>query len=362
MNRILIVDDESLIRSSLTKVIEGISDIHLVSGTASHGEDALEWLEEHYADMCITDVRMPKMDGLALIERINELYPWMSCIVVSSYDEFSYVQQSLKLGAVDYVLKPVNRQTLGEAINRSYGKITDSRADFVSRLLLKKLPHHMDMLERWVEQIRTVQYATMPLLVVDTLDLLEGWIGDDFYYLNLLSMAWLELVNEELRKEKLEIVLEEGKDLGLGERTIARSKLRSYFRLCAVRRLEEGANRLFEASREAKDQPTRKVVEDVKAYIEEHYADKITLQELADIAMVSRNYVAILFKKVTGNTIWNYLVSVRMIRAREMLLNTQKKVYEIASDVGYDNSVHFSQLFKEHYGLSPAEYKKRMEA
>jgi two-component system response regulator YesN len=362
MNRILIVDDERLIRSSLQKVIESHSDIHVVAGVAVDGVDALQWLDSYYADMCITDVRMPKMDGLELIRTINEKHPWISCIVVSSYDDFNYIKESLQLGAVDYVLKPVDRNTLHTAINRSYEKINRSRYDYASRLMLKKLPHHRDMLDRWIEQVRTVQYDTMPLMVVDTLDMLESWTGDEFYYLNWLSMAWLGLVSEELTKENLAITLEEGKDLGLGEHTIPIDKLRSYFRLCAVRRLEEGANRLFDVSRAAKDQPYRKATDDVKSYINEHYAEKITLQEVADVAVVSRNYVAILFKKSTGTTIWSYLVSVRMQKARELLLNTPMKVYEIANEVGYENSVHFSQLFKEHFGLTPAEYKKRMES
>src|SRR5690606_34743242 len=133
-------------------------------------------------------------------------------------------------------------------------------------------------------------------------------------------------------------------------------KRRSYYRLCAVRRLEEGAQLLFHTSRELQDNPSRKVIEDVKAYIEAHYNRKLTLQELADVADVSRNYIATLFRKTTGETIWNYLVTIRMRKARELLLGTTMKVYEIASSVGYENSVHFSQLFKEHYGLSPAEY------
>ncbi|MBW5444814.1 response regulator [Cohnella sp. CFH 77786] len=362
MNRILIVDDEPLIRSSLSKVIEDLSDIHLVSGTVSNGEEAMDWLGQYYADMCITDVRMPKMDGLELIRRINLQYPWVTCIVVSSYDDFGYVQQSLKLGAADYVLKPVSREALHEAILRTHGKSSESRFDYASRLMLKRLPHHMDMLERWVRQIRTAQYETLPLLVVDTLEMLESWIGGQYHYLSMLAMEWLGLVKEELSKEKLEIELEEGIDSGLGDVTIPHEKLRSYYRLCAVRRLEEGAGRLCETRAAAGDQPTRKAVEAVKRYIDRHYAEKITLQELADEAMVSRNYIAILFKKATGHTIWNYLVSIRMSKARELLLQTHKKVYEIAGDVGYDNSVHFSQLFKEHFGLAPAEYKKRMES
>ena len=363
MNRILIVDDERLIRSSLNKIVEQIGDNNVVAGLAEDGDSALEWLSRHYADLCITDVRMPKVNGLELLKAINERYPWMHAIIVSSYDDFSYIQQSLQLGAVDYVLKPVDRELLRQAINRSRDKMKRSRYDFAHGLTLKKLSHHRDMLLRWIEQVKTVQSEAMPILVVDTLEMLERWVGDDVYHLNMLAMVWLEVVNEELSKEKLDVALEEGEDVGLGEAAIPVERLRSYFRLCAVRRLEEGAIRLFEGSKAAaaRDQPGRRATEEVKKYINAHYDKKITLQELADAAWVSRNYVAILFKKATGMTIWNYLVMIRMQKARDMLLGTPLKVYEIASRVGYDNSVHFSQLFKETYGLAPAEYKKRME-
>lgn len=361
MNRILIVDDERLIRSSLNKIIDQIEGGNVVSGLAEDGDSALAWLSRHYADLCVTDVRMPKVNGLELIKSINERYPWMYCIVVSSYDDFSYIQQSLQLGAVDYVLKPVDRELLRQAINRSRDKIRRSRYDHAHSLILKKLPHHRDLLIRWIEQVKTVRSDTMPMMVVDTLETLESWVGADVYHLNLLAMVWLEVVNEELKKEKLDVVLDEGDDIALGEAVLPIERMRSYFRLCAVRRLEEGANLLLDGSKAVKDQPGRKATEDVKKYIDVHYASKITLQELADAAWVSRNYIAILFKKATGMTIWNYLVRVRMEKARELLLHSPLKVYEIANRVGYENSVHFSQLFKETYGLAPAEYKKRME-
>ncbi|MBO9598661.1 MAG: response regulator [Cohnella sp.] len=362
MNRILIVDDERLIRFSLNKVIDQIGDNNIVAGLAEDGENALAWLSRYYADLCITDVRMPKVNGLELLRTINERYPWMYCIVVSSYDDFSYIQQSMQLGAVDYVLKPVDRELLRQAINRSREKIARSRYDFAHALMLKRLPHHRGMLDKWIEQVKTVQSETLPIMVVDTLDMLESWVGRDVYHLNMLAMAWLEVVNEELKKEKLDVVFEEGEDIGLGEAAIPVERLRSYFRLCAVRRLEEGANLLLGGSKAAKDNPNRRVTEDVKKYIDDNYAKKLTLQELADAAWVSRNYIAILFKKTTGMTIWSYLVMVRMQKARDLLLHTPLKVYEIAGRVGYENSVHFSQLFKETYGLAPAEYKKRMES
>ena len=361
MIRVLVVDDEHLIRSSLTSKIEQFSEEIVVSGTAANGAKALDWLAEHYADLCVTDVKMPVMNGMELIRELNVRYPWMGTVVVSSYDEFEYARESMKLGAWDYIVKPVDQGQLNEALARSTEGLLEQRRSEAARLLIRHLPHQQEMLERWVRQIKTMQLETLPLLVVDTLDMLESWIDDRFYLLNPLSMAWLTLIVEELKKDKVTIELQEGKDLGLGETVIPIAKVRGYFRLCAIRRLEEGANRIFAITQATKDQPSRKAVEETKAYIREHYAEKLNLQELADRVAISRNYYAQMFKQETGTTIWNYLVQIRMQVARELLLDTDKKVYEIAHDVGYENSVHFSQLFKEHYGLTPAEFKKRME-
>lgn len=360
--RVVVVDDEHLIRSSLSNKISLYSDTTIVSGTAGNGVKALEWLETHYADWCITDVRMPVMDGLELIKQINERYPWMHCMVVSSYDDFSYAKESIQLGAHDYILKPIDQSMLNQALERMSRETHQARHNEAVDLLLRKLPHYRKVMDQWVEHLQTLQMENMPLLVVDTLDMLEEWTGETYYLLNPLAMAWLQMVGEELKKEKIEISLHEGKDLGLGEPTIPHHTLRRYFRLGAVRRLEEGVQRLFQSSKEAKDNPTRKAVDEVKAYIHENFAEKLSLQQMADQVCMSRNYFANVFKQETGTTIWSYLVTVRMQRARELLLQSNLRIYQIAAEVGYDNNVHFSQVFKEHYGLTPMEYKKRMES
>ena len=77
----------------------------------------------------------------------------------------------------------------------------------------------------------------------------------------------------------MEIELQEGKDLGLGEKMIDARKVRAIFPTCAVRRLEEGARRIFRGTKTAKDQPSRRAVEEVKAYMQSDYAEKLNLQD-----------------------------------------------------------------------------------
>ncbi len=360
MNRVLIVDDEHLIRSSLSKKVSQISPAIAVAAAAEDGQQALAWLEQYYADICITDVSMPIVNGLELIEAIRRCYPWMHCIVVSSYDDFNYVRESLQQGAIDYILKPIEQDVLAHALEKAVAAIRKERDDRASVLLLHRLAHHRGLLEQWVNKLRLGDLSGVPLLVVDTLELLESWADNRLELLHRLAFAWLQMVGEELSKDKVEIELEPDEDIGLGEALLPRDKIRFYFRLGAVRCLEDGAAVLYRACQAALGSPKNKAIEDAKAYIDRHYAAKLTLQEIAEQATMSRSYFANTFKQETGMTVWHYIANVRMNEARKLLLGTPMKVYEIAMEVGYDNAVYFTQLFRSHYGVTPAEYKKRM--
>lgn len=362
MIRVLLVDDSLLIRESLVQFVEEADDSTVVAGTAANGEKALAWLEDHYADLCITDIRMPVMDGLTLIERINKQHPWMMCLVISSYDDFEYAKMSIQLKALDYILKPVDTGLLTQALIAATERINQERSRDAAAMLLRKQHHYRSLMDRWVNQIRTLHTETLPLLIVDTLELLESWVGDKYYLLNALSNAWLQTLIEELMEDKLQLELEEGKDLGLGAKTLTVENIRSYFRLCAVRRLEEGSNRLMEGMRGARDMQTLRKIELIKNYIGEHFTKDINLQELADRVEMNKSYMCTLFKQETGITVWNYIVAQRMQKARSLLLETSSKVYEIANEVGYEDIPYFSQTFKKFYGLTPLDFKKRMKS
>jgi len=362
MLRVLVVDDAGIIRSSMAKSVERFDETVVVAGEANHGAEALQWLEHHYADICITDVKMPVMDGLQLIYELGIRYPWMVSFVVSSYDEFDYAKQSIELDAIDYILKPVKQSDLNRALQKTIDKLQSERRRQAYELFIKRLPHHRVLMDQWLEHIGTLRTETMPLLIVETLELLNEWVGDKYYLLNALSMCWLQTIVEELHATKLKIELNEGKDLSLGEKQIEKSRVLFYFRLCAIRRLEEGANLLLQSMNTAKGGQVSKLIDNVKSYIEEKYAEKLSIQELADRAWISRSHMSNLFKQQTGYTVNQYIVETRMRKARDLLLGTSMRSYEVARHVGYDDIIYFSQLFKKHYGLSPMEYKKRMES
>lgn len=99
----------------------------------------------------------------------------------------------------------------------------------------------------------------------------------------------------------------------------------------------------------------RQVVEFLTSYIHEHYAQELTLAELSDKVFISRNHLSIIFKNITGETFNNYLTRVRIEKARELLMERNMLVYEVAERVGYKNIPYFSTLFKKITGMNPTE-------
>ncbi len=102
-------------------------------------------------------------------------------------------------------------------------------------------------------------------------------------------------------------------------------------------------------------------IESIKKYIKENYKEDITIKQLAKMSSVSENYFSAMFKRETGKNYKTYLTDVRMEVAIELLMTTDMKAYEIGFEVGYNNPRRFVDTFKERYGISPSEYKKRLK-
>ena len=105
---IVIVDDEELIRKGLVKIISKSGMDISILGEAANGQEALEVVRRCMPDIVLTDVRMPKMDGIELIGHIELEFPGIKKIVLSGFDDFNYVRDTMRRGAMDYLLKPVD--------------------------------------------------------------------------------------------------------------------------------------------------------------------------------------------------------------------------------------------------------------
>lgn len=130
MLKVLIVDDEILIRVGVKSCLNWEEHGFEVVGLAEDGVKALNLVEKLAPDIILTDIKMPNMDGLELIEALRKDYPHIKVIVLSCYNEMEYVKRAMKLGAEDYLLKlSVQPETLLEILNRVKATIEQEREE-----------------------------------------------------------------------------------------------------------------------------------------------------------------------------------------------------------------------------------------
>ncbi|WP_248930540.1 response regulator [Paenibacillus hamazuiensis] len=168
MIQLMIVDDEERARAGIRTLIDwgkhGIS----IAAEARDGVEALELLQRHKVDILLTDIRMPEMDGLALIERAARQYPHIKSVIMSGYDEFAYAKKAMALGASDYLLKPSRTQEILDTILKLAAVIENERNQ-----------------EKTLEQLKAGFRESFPLLKEKTLSRLV--MTDNPPYDRLLS-------------------------------------------------------------------------------------------------------------------------------------------------------------------------------
>lgn len=118
MLRIVIVDDEVLIREGLAHMIHKESPDFQITASCSDGQEVLENINLNEIDVILTDIRMPQIGGLELIRELKERRPQIRSILMSGFTEFNYAREAIKYSAVDYLLKPINKDQLFELLYR----------------------------------------------------------------------------------------------------------------------------------------------------------------------------------------------------------------------------------------------------
>ncbi|WP_028552931.1 response regulator transcription factor [Paenibacillus sp. UNC451MF] len=113
--------------------------------------------------------------------------------------------------------------------------------------------------------------------------------------------------------------------------------------------------------REREFHKNKAVVDKIKRFVEQHYRSNITLEILSEEFYYSPNYLNQIFKLETGRTILDHVTRFKMEKAKEMLMDKQFKLYEIAEQLGYQHTAYFSSLFKKFTGITPKDFRRQLE-
>jgi YesN/AraC family two-component response regulator len=311
MLKILIADDEMPIRQWFEYVIRQVPNEFRIVGMCSNGQQALQRFELERPDIVITDIRMPVMDGLELIQEIHKRGPNTKFLVLSNYDQFEYVKKGFLFGAKDYLLKGETDDT---EIISTLRKI---REDIIADGDNQSKPDAQEMM-----------------------------IEDLFRQSSVDRSRW-QKVRSYLEEDLWEAV---GNIIQYGEHERKEDVKQSV--VAYLDWIDNHACILHSSFSES----TNTII----SYLSRHYDQKLEMKQLSELVHHHENYISQLFKKDTGKSITQYVLEFRMERARLLLLVTKLKIHEIARKVGYNNEAHFCTMFKGHFGKSPTKYLQKI--
>ena len=533
-HNILIVDDEQLIRQGLRARIEYLGiDVDEIF-EAENGLMALRLQEEHPIDVVITDIRMPDMDGLELIQEMQKKNNQIKFVVLSGYAEFSYAETAIRLGVKAYLLKPVSNDDLKAAFDKAYKEMeqtasvrqevqmkkrmdrekqvyqqekalnalfSSQEAGAVTREQLCKLcgydekmwaggaesvlylailhinkesfehqrfrPVDHELVRFMIRNIfEEIQAPCEKLLVnslSDTRQMYGIFIGDDkkklrmeveriylrmrsvlekkmgiyltigvsrcrsqlegketsearqalkqriiygkaniYFYedirilgeqefpvsqLHLLEQyiehneifkvknLVQEIFSEELVKKYgsaylrimwiriLNLLLHHYERRGRNAAEIEKM-LQNYNLLDRIQSLQEIRQKIIEmvmecvSTESVADANARSKIQMAIGYIQEHFAENLTVNVLAEHYGMSPNYFSSMFKKDMSRSAVNYITELRINQARELLYHSELSVVDISKKVGYEDSQYFFRVFKKYLGMTPLQYRE----
>ncbi|QHW35503.1 response regulator (plasmid) [Paenibacillus rhizovicinus] len=341
----MIVDDEPMIKKSLTKIIDSSGEF-IVCGEAEDGKEALELVQRLNPHLLFTDIYMPVMDGMELIEAVRVSGYQTEIVVLSGFAEFDYAKRMLPHRIAEYLLKPVNPYD----VMRLLTWLADT---FKTREVKEAFN------ETWLWRCRTDGRRIAEKL----------WRLDESGYLQLLGeicadMNKLALTGAEYKtygEQLLAVIAGELAEISGGNNKRPAISLR----LSAVQNEELQAEmkqnlvRAAEELRNLRKWNQQYSIRQAISYMDNHYSDpELSLERTAEAARISPSYLSRFFKETTGVTFIHYLSRLRLEKAAEMLRTTLLKTHEIAALAGYMDYPHFSKTFKKMYGVSPVEYRK----
>ena len=351
---ILLAEDNYLIRKGLKKIILNMTGAFDVAFEASNGEEALALLQAHHIDLVITDVKMPQMDGITLIKQIAERYPDISVIMLSSYNDYEYVRQSLKSGAMDYLLKPVEKNELKNLLDKFL--LSRRPVDFYGNgnfeyAVIDGQP--TDLLSGLTRDLHHAVETANDALICQSLDAIGAYVKRARLEPPIAKSIFINLYMEfeDFYQERTNMVMDTS---SYARHINTPDTLEEVLVYCRAFYTE-----LAHSAVEVVAHTETPIIQVVKRYIAEHYHEQITLSALSEISYTSPSYLCSHFKAKTGQNIMDYVNAVRMEHAKELLKDISLKTYQIADRVGFKDPTYFSRVFKSVVGISPSEYRNR---
>lgn len=419
MYKVLIVDDEPLVQVGLNSMLQqGYADRVQVSGTASNGSDALRMIQEDTPDIVITDIKMPVMNGIDLMEASHRAVGQIPVfIMLTAYEEFDLVRKAMAEEAVDYLVKiELSEETLGKALSRAMERVDrerklqpgreeeesekknleEYRQKFYLKLFNRRFTDEKTLFQeakdldidlsytRYIAAVCAIQVSEEDSQQTVTLcsscssmakEIIGRYIAGTFISNDLRHFTVLFSFREEQPvADRMNTI---------GEAILnARTMIENYFNVqlfFGIGTAVSGAFSIPDTYAEAvgavnhtsEREPVLqfshivganrrsgkdRLIASIQQYINENLDGRLQLSEVAEKFGLSPAYLSVIFKKNTDVGFSEYVNTRKIEKAKQMLLSGDMKIYEVADALGFESAYYFSKVFKKIDGHSPREY------
>lgn len=531
MLKAIIVEDEMIVRVGIKSMIKWQEIGYELIGEAANGQEALKIIQREQPDVVITDIQMPEMNGIELLSHIKNQFEQIKVIILSCHDEFDFVQQALKLGAIDYILKlsmdPDELAKILVHIQKLKQKEKEERRQQEQKLYISaeamKKQALLDMLQgrykwqdAWQKDVQTwsialtnstgvlicrvhelanqvrasklelllysvaniarelvkndlegevVEYSAYDIVVLADIEDQEEWkqcahrlsnrivssvkqylkatisvgiaveLGTapylsrtmeqaqlalqyaQFYEISIMHDGTTGMNVQKIRENQMNADIEAYKNtlidelkMGNPDGVIAIVQLiEAYMHrhkpdpITAIGIFEELLIPFYQHDRTCpgkSNQPPkwiqyssdafikeamtlralshkfvewieqymaslrenmrsyREEIKQARSYMYKHFRNRIAVVDIAKAIGLSEAYLSHLYKKETGESLIDYLTHIRLEEAKQLLLKTDLRTYEIAEQIGFSEANYFSKQFKRYVGVSPLEYRQ----
>lgn len=359
---VLIADDDRITREGLMEFVDWASMGLTVIGGARDGREALQMLSQNDVDILITDIRMPYMTGFELVNAASSKGRFPATIIISGYDDYEYLQQAIKLHIIlGYIFKPIQMDRLEQLLKDAIA----FRKEWLTKTVMPELTEKDQNRYSYKDVVVNLQNLENIYRCLSGGDLpgaralftrnWENSVGEGASLNFAKRFAWEVIISlmQMLAKDGIN-----ARDIVMG--TDPLSLVSALEQKQEVRALiDDFMENIYLFQRERNRYRDPKYTH-LQQALENRYADPhLTLQFLAEELGVTANYLGALYKKERGESFNAELANKRVDRAKQLLIATNKKVYDIATEVGFSDPKYFAVTFRKVAGLTPSEFRSR---
>lgn len=374
----LIVDDEFNVRDVIRHLGKweqnGITQLL----EASNGKEAKKWIEKEHPELIFTDIKMPGMSGMELVEWLDSIsYPG-KIIFITGYNDYSYMRKAIQHSSFDYLLKPIEYEAFNHTLEKSVQAWKD---DFQHAEVLedaKKLRRNQlvtaiclgefsdgDSLTEYLPESKGYELTLLSFYQMHNPDsfiqkladeLMDRKLGNAFFLQTDLNLSLVITINDQWLsvEEWISRESELPVRLVIGEPIESLSQIRPAFQ-ALEKKLEE---QNFRSIHRLDEIDSARRMENIVSYVETYYMEDLSLEKLSNVFFLSREHISRKFKHETGMPLSKYITELRIKQAKTWLMETDKNIYSIATMLGYQDEIYFSKLFKKVVGMTPFEFRK----